>query len=70
PNASITRAEVTTIANRMLGREADQAYVNSHLSELKQFSDVVGWAYYQIMEAVNGHGFTHTNGDEVWTGVN
>ena len=70
PNASITRAEVTTIANRMLGREADQAYVNSHLSELKQFSDVVGWSYYQIMEAVNGHGFTHTNGDEVWTGVN
>ena len=70
PNASITRAEVTTIANRMLGRSADEAYVDSHLSQLKQFADVTGgWAYYQIMEATNGHTHTIADGQETWTGL-
>ena len=70
PNASITRAEVTTIANRMLGRSADEAYVDSHLSQLKQFADVTGgWAYYQIMEATNSHTYTITDGKETWTGL-
>ena len=70
PNASITRAEVTTIANRMLGRSADEAYVDSHLSQLKQFADVTGgWAFYQIMEATNSHTYTITDGQETWTGL-
>ncbi len=70
PNASISRAEVTTIANRMLGRSADEAYVDSHLSQLKQFADVTGgWAYYQIMEATNSHTHTIADGQETWTGL-
>ena len=69
PNASITRAEVTTIANRMLGRSADEAYVNSHLGELKQFTDVAGWSFYQIVEATNSHTYTMSNGKETWTGL-
>ncbi len=70
PNSPITRAEVTTIANRMLGRSADEAYVDSHLSQLKQFADVTGgWAFYQIMEATNSHTYTITDGQETWTGL-
>ena len=70
PRASISRAEVTTIVNRMLGRSADRVYVDGHLDELKQFSDVTrGWAFYQIIEATNSHTHTITNGQETWTGL-
>ena len=70
PRASISRAEVTTIVNRMLGRSADRLYVDGHLDELKQFSDVTrGWAFYQIIEATNSHTHTITNGQETWTGL-
>lgn len=70
PRASISRAEVTTIVNRMLGRSADRVYVDGHLDELKQFSDVTrGWAFYQIIEATNSHTYTITNGQETWTGL-
>lgn len=44
---SITRAQVTAIVNRMLGRSADTAYMDRHTDELRRFSDVEGthWAY-------------------------
>ena len=52
----ITRAEVVTIVNRVLGREADQSYINGTRG-LIGFTDVVKnhWAYYDIMEAANTH---------------
>ena len=40
PNDSITRAQVTTIVNNMLGRSADVDYVNRHTEELNRFTDV------------------------------
>lgn len=69
PNNTITRAEVTAITNRMLGRQADQAYINHHVDELRQFIDVdqSGWAYYDIMEATNAHEYHQESGEELWS---
>lgn len=67
PYATITRAEVATIVNRMLARTADRNFVDS--SAVTQFVDVPSnyWAYYNIMEATNAH--THAidnDGVESW----
>ncbi len=72
PNNTISRAEVTTITNRMLGRAADESYVNNHSSELRVFPDVTNthWAYYQIVEATNSHDFVKTDGVENWNDLN
>lgn len=72
PNNTITRAEVTTIVNRMLGRSVDKDYVDSHTADLRQFTDLAGtyWAYYDIMEATNGHEYTKIDGVEDWVRVN
>lgn len=68
PNATITRAEVTAIVNRMLGRSADKVYVDAHADKLTQFTDVSPyyWAYYDIMEAANAHDHTKKGGTETW----
>ena len=72
PENTITRAEVTIITNRMLGRSADKAYVDSNMDSLKQFVDLdtSNYAYYDIMEATNAHDFTKEEGVESWTGLN
>lgn len=71
PNDTITRAEVTTIANRMLGRAADEAYVDGHQDQLRAFPDVTKgyWAYYDITEATNAHTYTQDSQGEDWTGL-
>lgn len=71
PNNTITRAEVTTIVNRMLGRAADKDYVDSHKDQLRQFPDVAqtNWAYYNIVEATNAHDYEKSGGTEDWTGL-
>ena len=52
PNNPITRAEVTAIVNNMLGRAADEDFVDEHADELTPFSDIEKhWAYYHIVEA-------------------
>ena len=68
PNDMITRAEVSIIVNNMLGRSADTKYVDKHEDELVTFPDVKPsyWAYYSIMETVNGHEYTMENGQENW----
>ena len=73
PSAPITRAAVTAVINRMLGRSADQTYVSAHSGELNQFSDVrdpSAWYYYNVAEAANSHGFTVIDGEESWNNVN
>jgi hypothetical protein len=69
PHATITRGEVTAITNRMLGRSADKAYVDSHGDTLRTFPDVksTSWAYYDICEATNSHDYNKTGGTESWT---
>ena len=68
PNDQITRAQVTTIVNNMLGRAADRDYVIDHQNTLVQFNDLTRahWAYFQIMEATNAHDYTKANGEENW----
>ena len=68
PNDQITRAQVTTIVNNMLGRAADRNYVIDHQADLVQFSDLTRahWGYFQIMEATNAHDYTKSNGSENW----
>ena len=53
----INRAEVVTIVNRLLGREADSDYIADNLRKLNTFPDVSRkhWAYYAVMEAANTH---------------
>ena len=71
PMNSITRAEVATIANRMLGRIPDESYINSHLLQVQQFTDLglPHWAFYQIMEAANGHSYRKSVRSEAWTAL-
>ena len=63
----ITRAEVVTIVNRLLGRVADMDYVSNHLRRLNTFYDVSNryWAYRDILEASNSHYAIMTT-DESW----
>ena len=53
----INRAEVVTIVNRLLGREADEDYIADNLRKLNTFPDVSRkhWVYYAVMEAANAH---------------
>ena len=71
PNAYITRAEVTSIVNRMLNRQADKQYIDNNRSNIRQFYDLSDnyWAYYEIMEAVNAHQYT-LSPTETWAEVN
>ena len=68
-NDTITRAEVVTIVNNMLGRSADQDYVDSHSSTIAKFTDLKDshWAYYNIMEATNAHNYDKKDSVEDWT---
>lgn len=68
PQATITRAEVATIVNRMLNRTADRDFVDSNATT--QFDDVpkTYWAYYNIMEATIAHDHSiDKDGVESWT---
>lgn len=57
PSRQITRAEVVTLTNRLLGRSADEVYVQEHLRQLNTFHDLSKrhWAYYEVMESANVH---------------
>lgn len=68
PDRYITRAEVVSVTNRMLERSADQEYIQSHIDDIRTYIDVTNshWAYYDIMEASNGHQYEMDDA-EVWT---
>lgn len=53
----ITRAEVVTIVNRLLGRYADEDFIDANLRRLNTFPDVTEkhWAHYDVLEAANTH---------------
>lgn len=70
PENRITRVEVTSIVNKMLGRFADREFVAGHADELNSFSDVTSthWGYYHIVEATNSHTYTKPSTNvETWT---
>ena len=65
----ISRAEVVTIVNRMLGRVADETYIRRNKDELHTFYDLQNphyWAYYDLMEAANGHTIVTGAKEETW----
>lgn len=68
PYSTITRAEVTTIVNRMLARRADKDFVADHIHNMRTFNDVDSsfWAYHYIMEATNGHDYDRVEHTEIW----
>ena len=53
----------------MLGRSADQDYIDSHTDTIAKFTDLNNshWAYYNIMEATNAHDHDKKNDAEEWT---
>ena len=71
PDRLITRAEVTTIVNRMLDRQADMAYVIQNRDKLTKFTDLTTehWAYYTIVEATNEHNYKKPAIGEDWTSL-
>lgn len=70
PDKPITRAEVVTIVNRVLGREADKDYIAANVGSVKTFPDVPSshWAYYAVLEAANAHKSPIKEGAESWLG--
>ena len=70
PDKSITRAEVVTIVNRVLDREADKDYIAANAGSVKTFPDVPSshWAYYAVLEAANAHKSPIKEGAESWLG--
>lgn len=70
PDQYITRTEVMTIINRILGRAVD---ANGLVDGIKQFNDLEEsyWAYYTVVEATNSHDFTRAEGVllENWTAL-
>ena len=65
----ITRAEVVTIVNRLLGREADEAYIDENINRLVTFHDMTEdhWAYYDVMESANAHTAYKDGSGEQWS---
>ena len=74
PEKAISRAEVTSITNRMLNRYADLDWIDAHRAEVIRFSDVgrSDWFFEPVMEATMGHDFTRDadGKTEHWTGLN
>ena len=74
PEKAITRAEVTSVTNRMLNRYADLYWIDAHRAEIIRFGDVKrsDWYFEPIMEATMGHDFIRDRDGktEHWTGVN
>ena len=70
PDRYITRAEVVSVVNRMIERKADTSYISFNKDDIKNFTDVdeSNWAYYDIMEACNGH-YYEMDDAEIWTSL-
>lgn len=69
PNQKLTRAEAVTILNSVFGRNTKStSFTKVSESGLKKFTDVPKshWAYYEILDASNGHNAAKTgSSDEV-----
>lgn len=58
PDQKLTRAEAVTVLNSVFGRNTKAtSFANVNTSSLRKFSDVPmsHWAYYEIIDASNGH---------------
>ena len=52
----------------MLGRSADKSFVDTNADDVVHFQDLADsyWAYYDIMEATNGHDYQANQNTETW----
>lgn len=70
PNRDISRAEAVTIFNAVFNRVTNgKSFKNVVIGNLNRFSDVQSdhWAYYQILDAANGHVSNRTHeGYDLW----
>ncbi len=68
PDSPITRAEAVSIINRLTAREADKDFIDANLENIIRFTDVKPpyWAYYDIIEAANSHGYDYSEDSEEW----
>jgi hypothetical protein len=66
PDSFITRAEVMTAVNRMLGRVPDAAALAQIQNPYVDLSPE-HWAYAQILEATVEHDAEYVDGVEVWS---
>ncbi len=68
PDLAMTRAEVATVINNMLGRKPHADYM---LAEMTRWPDnpQSAWYYAAIQEATNSHDYTMTDDHEVWTAL-
>ncbi|MDU5807284.1 MAG: S-layer homology domain-containing protein [Peptoniphilus harei] len=58
PDQKLTRAEAVTVLNSVFGRNTKStSFANVNTNSLRKFSDVPmsHWAYYEIIDASNGH---------------
>lgn len=78
PDASITRGEAVTIANKLFDRGVDGEGLTKKLEnpkDIRTFTDLLKthWAYYEIIEASNSHDFQRRDTGKVmedWVKVN
>lgn len=69
PDQKLTRAEAVTILNSVFGRNTKSSSLSDvNESSLKKFTDVSKshWAYYEILDASNGHKASKSGDSSVW----
>ena len=72
PNQYITRAEVMSLVNRVLGRKPDARHMlDDEMVIWLDNAEPNAWYYADIQEATNSHSFSPDtgNGCEVWTAM-
>jgi uncharacterized repeat protein (TIGR02543 family) len=68
PDEKITRAEVVTIVNRILGRGINEHSALGQFFNYSDNQDPLAWYYFEIIEAANDHTYTGSRPTENWTG--
>lgn len=69
PDAYITRGEVTAIINRLYNRIGDEKFIDGNQGLIKKYKDLdkSHWAYYELVEAYEGHEYVRlANMREQW----
>lgn len=72
PNNNISRAEVMTLVNRVLGRDAitvDSIKTSTPMIQWPDNADTTVWYYLAIQEATNAHASKDVDGVETWTDI-
>lgn len=66
PEKGITRAEVFTIVNNLLGRTPHRDYLLDEMAQWPDNADPNAWYYAIVQEATNSHDYIRDGDHEVW----